>query len=632
MLQLTRKLLLLSSPEWRKTANSANGEPSRILLSTPSLARLVACRFHCPSQASDVLINIVTKSRFRWVACQLDALQKCRSVNELHQTLHSLPKTLELTHERILSQIDENDHHRARALLYWLAYREFPHNIFDDRSSWTLPEIAEAVAMTPDKNFEPRDRLQEPRELLDIASSLISVDKPSSLISTDKPPSLIIIDPDDFHYEFGLAMDVETVQLAHASVLEYLKSARLRNSSLSMFHISPEKGHAFLAKSCLRYLLSLFNFSIEVDDYYESRRSYPMLGYAAETWGFHLRQVQVDTKSIEEIHVLALKILDVNRRGFWNAACCSISAGPLDFALQNNLPRLFKDLIDNGHDPCEEEGLDIRGRGGLLKFAIRYNQTLVAETLFRRKVYLDQVGRETLQDCVVPALLLERSKIVSLLINHLGKAITLTPVTKAMQDGRCTEALRLVSSGIPINTYSKWGDSEGTPLSYAVYCRQLPLVVSFLESGADPTLEIQQAKLPGGGSFRGPVLPLAFLMGLPEIFDVLCSTGRVSIDATFTLINDGFTFVGNLLLHQTIHPNLAKMLVLLGKGPDLETELELSHEISDELGTGTALHNTILQGKGRLLELLLGAGANPNAPCYIRRGDHTIALAPFGLW
>jgi hypothetical protein len=36
--------------------------------------------------------------RFRWAVCQLDALQKCRSVYELQKALASLPKTLDETY------------------------------------------------------------------------------------------------------------------------------------------------------------------------------------------------------------------------------------------------------------------------------------------------------------------------------------------------------------------------------------------------------------------------------------------------------------------------------------------------------------------------------------------------------
>jgi hypothetical protein len=437
-------------------------------------------------------MTLVTECRFRWVACQLDALQKSRSVNELHRTLQSLPKTLELTYERILSQIDENDRHRARALLYWLAYRDSSHATFSGTSSWMLTRIAEAVAVTPDKNFEPRDRFQEPRELLDIASSLISVDKPNH--------------PGVFLRIEGVLLneDVENVQLAHASVLEYLGSAGLRNSSLSMFHISPEKAHTFLAKSCLRYLLFFDDTCIDVEDCKSWSASYPMLHYAATSWAFHLRQIQVDTKSIEEIYALALEVLDANSQCFntWqtvaslrsylgyasNLSFRSNLAVPFTFALQNRLPGLFKALIENGHDPSEEETLLDSPSGYLFKLAIHHHQPLSAEILFGRKIYLDKIEYDMLQECL------------------------------------------------------------------------------------------------------------------------------------------------DLALHLSSQPNFTKALVLLVKGPDLEAEHEISHEIRDERVTGTAIHGAIFQGEERLLELLVEIGANPNALCYISRGDHTIALAPSGLW
>lgn len=180
--------------------------------------------------------------------------------------------TLELTYERILSQIDKNDRESARTLLQWLAYRDSSHEIFDLISSWTLPQIAEAVAIKDDKAFELGDRFQEPRELLDIASSLVSVDE----IASFDFPNIVIEGAPILH-------DVETVRLAHASVLEYLESARLKESSLSIFHISAEEAHIFLAKSCVRYLLFFDDTSISVEDYDSWHVFYPLLDCAANS-------------------------------------------------------------------------------------------------------------------------------------------------------------------------------------------------------------------------------------------------------------------------------------------------------------------------------------------------------------
>ena len=67
--------------------------------------------------------------RFRWAACQLDALGKCRSPYELRKALQSLPKTLDDTYARILLNIDREDYQNALRILQWLAYSARPLQI-----------------------------------------------------------------------------------------------------------------------------------------------------------------------------------------------------------------------------------------------------------------------------------------------------------------------------------------------------------------------------------------------------------------------------------------------------------------------------------------------------------------------
>src|SRR6202046_1221757 len=58
--------------------------------------------------------------RFRWVFCQLDALQHCLPQN-LRQFLNQLPETLDETYERILKGINKAQKDDALRLLQCLA-------------------------------------------------------------------------------------------------------------------------------------------------------------------------------------------------------------------------------------------------------------------------------------------------------------------------------------------------------------------------------------------------------------------------------------------------------------------------------------------------------------------------------
>ena len=49
---------------------------------------------------------MITISRFRWVQCSIDALDRCVTRKEVRKALDSLPKGLNETYERILLTID----------------------------------------------------------------------------------------------------------------------------------------------------------------------------------------------------------------------------------------------------------------------------------------------------------------------------------------------------------------------------------------------------------------------------------------------------------------------------------------------------------------------------------------------
>jgi len=611
-------------------------------------------------------------------------------VNELHRTLQSLPKTLELTYERILAQIDEKDCDSARALLQWLAYRNSSHKIFDLTPSWTLPQIAEAIATKSDKSFDLGDRFAHPRELLDIASSLVSIDEALN----SHVPSIFV-------EGVPLLLNVETVRLAHASVLDYLESSRLRDTKLSMFHISAKKAHPFLAQSCLRYLLFFDDKSIAFEEDSSWKTTYPLLEYAANCWGFHLAQTQTHEESSQEIYALALKVLDIKRRCYktWRLVVgsrYSRPVAPLAFALTNNLTFLFGALIDSGHDPGEEEDTLLQAENGyLIELAIWHNEKLAVNTLLdiREKVYLLN-RKDKLQEFLDLAVKNGRTEIIPILIAHGGPAMRFLPVIEAIRGARDIEARTMIRSGALLNKYIRSTDEEeATPLAYAVLFHQMPLVISLLEDGADTALKIEAALLRFRGPvrrqdieartmmrsgalldkyirstdeeeaaplayelfplsllndgadtalkvkaallwFRGPVLQLAFLLGFQDIFHVLSSNGHGSIDATFETFTDyGETFVGTLLFHQISHANLVKVIVLLGKGPDLEIEHEMTDKGSEDQVVGTALHSAIFQDKIHVVKLLVFNGANLNAACIINRGQaQRIAFAPTGLW
>ena len=203
--------------------------------------------------------------RFRWVFCQLDALQHCFPPN-LRQFLNELPETLDETYDRILKGISKAQKNDAHRLLQCLTVAARP---------LLVEELAELLAFdfqtsssggVPNLREDWRWDNQE-EAVLSTCSSLIAV-VPSG--------------------------DSRVVQFSHFSVKEYLTSPRLARSphgDVSRFHINLEPAHTIMAQACLATLLRL-------DEHTENSgtKGFPLAKYAAQHWVDHALFEQVASR------------------------------------------------------------------------------------------------------------------------------------------------------------------------------------------------------------------------------------------------------------------------------------------------------------------------------------------------
>ncbi|KAF8854030.1 ankyrin [Acephala macrosclerotiorum] len=198
---------------------------------------------------------------FRWVVCQLEVLRKCVKVDALRKALKSLPKTLDETYARILVNIDEEYSQDAFRILQWLVYSARPLRI---------EEVAEVLAIdTSESRFDPENRLPEPRDLLTICSSLVTI---------------VARTPQD-----GIGPPYETTELrlAHFSVKEYLISDRIRNGMAFQYDIQ-SGAEEQIAQTCLSYLLH-FQKGVLTS---KNVNTFPLALYAAEHWCRHFRAIK----------------------------------------------------------------------------------------------------------------------------------------------------------------------------------------------------------------------------------------------------------------------------------------------------------------------------------------------------
>jgi hypothetical protein len=203
--------------------------------------------------------------RFRWVFCQLDALQHCFPPN-LRQFLNELPETLDETYEQILKGINKAQKDNAHRLLQCLTVAARPLRV---------EELAELLAV----DFQASRSGGIPT----LKDDWRWDDQEEAVLSTCS--SLIAIVPNG---------DSRVVQFSHFSVKEYLTSPRLArspNGDVSRFHIKLEPAHTVMAQACLATLLRsgehAGNSDIKVS---------PLVTYASRHWVGHAQIDKVSSR------------------------------------------------------------------------------------------------------------------------------------------------------------------------------------------------------------------------------------------------------------------------------------------------------------------------------------------------
>jgi Ankyrin repeats (3 copies) len=194
-------------------------------------------------------------------------LVKCRNRAQLHKSLSTLPPTLDETYERILCAIPEEDAEYAIRILRWLAFAKRPLR---------LNEIAEIVAFDPRREipFDENEVLEDPLEVMDICSSLVSMTS-GSVEESDEKSYWSNGDSSDKHN-----IAEQAIVLAHYSVQEYLTSPRCVNGQASKYAMDEAVCHMLISESCLSSLLFSFQRNEEVGNL-------ALWDYSAQFWTIH---------------------------------------------------------------------------------------------------------------------------------------------------------------------------------------------------------------------------------------------------------------------------------------------------------------------------------------------------------
>ena len=268
--------------------------------------------------------KIVTKSRFRWVQCQLDRLGKLRTPGAIIEALKMLPNTLNKTYEEHLLRIDsDEDKSLARDILTLLSISLKP---------LTLKEICEALQITLQMPHRDNSRqLPNHTDILSICGSLLSYDHSH-----------------------------KTVALAHHSVQAYLTSDHLEGP-VAYYRVDKIAAHGQWATKCLTYLMYDEFSSGPCSDFEQRCTDYPFLLYATHNWALHMQNLGDHLDS----SLLALLTPFLGLRMRHQQSCPNFVAWlqallpgatyawdtpPLYYAASFGLLPIVKVLLDNGAD------------------------------------------------------------------------------------------------------------------------------------------------------------------------------------------------------------------------------------------------------------------------------------------
>ena len=376
--------------------------------------------------------------RFRWVFCQLDALQHCIPPN-LRRYLNELPETLDETYDRILKGINKAQRDNAHRLLQCLTVAVRP---------LLVEELAELLAF----DFQETSSGGIPTLKEDWRWD----NKEEAVLSTCS--SLLTIVPRD---------DSRVVQFSHFSVKEYLTSPRLARSphgEISQFRIDLEPAHTTMAQACLATLLKhTGNSYVKLS---------PLVKYAAEHWVDHAQFPNVAS------HV-------------WDGTDDLFDSSKPHFAawLQvHDIDESWYYFSSNSHD----------GVGSPLYYAAFCGFYDVAECLIMK--HPEQVNsRGGLNLFPLPAALYKRHLHVANLLYRHGAVVDVrgtvenTPLCAASSNGQVDIMRWLLNHGAVTNARSV---GQITPLSYAAIALHLEAVQVLLEHNADINAQHREGQTP----------------------------------------------------------------------------------------------------------------------------------------
>ncbi len=402
-----------------------------------------------------------------------------------------MPRTLDETYERILVNIPKEFQSKAINALKWIIYCKF-HPFLD--------ELADAIVINHDADppFNLGDRLSDPSRLLEILPGLITTEGP-----------------------------LDTPQIAHFSVVEYLASARIVDGPANIFHVERSKAIISITKDCFDILKSYahpINQKLLGDN---TRAFSPLEQHAWRHWADYIELL--DTPIDPELSCLvvdfAVNFDSIQQRHHyklpptpWSRALIKSPCKPLDSGLYaalahcraENIAMIF---LDAGANVDFQEG----DEGTALQLAVRKRMPKIIRMLLDAGADANLVAKKkstALQSATVNGglecvkLLLDAGAHVNSQAGMLG-----TPLHNAATCGNLEMVKLLLGAGADVNVTSR---KYSTALQVAARGNEVEIVRVLLGAGADVNWT---------GGIYGTALQAARMYDDEQVIDMLLKAG-----------------------------------------------------------------------------------------------------------
>ncbi|KAJ3887019.1 ankyrin repeat-containing domain protein [Lentinula edodes] len=255
-------------------------------------------------------LNKGAQGIFRWVDCQMKQLQKCKKNKDVKEALKTLPATLQDTYDQALGRLErlpEREKEDVQHLLLWLLYA-----------------------------FEPltKDQVSEIWKV-DLFEQKVDSDEMELQVEKDIPSTFVTVGQDNI------------IQLAHASVKEYLISYQQSKKMKDSLSFNEHLAHDIMTQTTIIYLMQYKEASFDWEG---------LVAYAVRFWLLHASKVEefkVEGQSQKLIRAILKDNVQFSRweemyikNGFMGKS----TAGPLYYGALNGLYGAVNYLIQSAHN------------------------------------------------------------------------------------------------------------------------------------------------------------------------------------------------------------------------------------------------------------------------------------------